>query len=72
MSVIAKYPYINENGFADVTKIKHYSDEGKQIIQAQTGRIYTEAVDVYPCKFKYYEYEEPEQEEIEEGNENET
>ena len=38
--------------------VRHYSDEGKKIRQIETGHIYTEAVDVLPCRYTYEEYEE--------------
>jgi hypothetical protein len=35
--------------------IRHYSDEGKKILQIETGILYDEAVDVLPCRFTYEE-----------------
>lgn len=35
--------------------IRHYSDEGKKILQIETGILYDEAVDVVPCRFTYEE-----------------
>ena len=32
-----------------------YSDEGYLIRQIETGRIYGEAYDTYPCRFTYEE-----------------
>ena len=37
------------------TLIKHESDCGKIILQKETGREYSSAVDVLPCKYTYEE-----------------
>ena len=37
--------------------IKHYSSDGKTILQIETGIEYLEAVDVIPCKYTYEETE---------------
>ncbi len=37
------------------TLIKHESDCGKIICQVETGREYSSAVDVIPCKYTYEE-----------------
>ena len=37
--------------------IKHESDCGKIILQKETGREYSSAVDVIPCKYTYKETE---------------
>lgn len=39
------------------TLIKHESDLGKMIRQVETGREYSSAVDVIPCKYTYEETE---------------
>ena len=39
------------------TLIKHESDCGKIIRQKETGREYSSAVDVVPCKYTYEETE---------------
>ena len=39
------------------TLIKHESDSGKIIRQTETGREYSSAVDVLPCKYTYEETE---------------
>ena len=39
------------------TLIKHESDCGKMIRQKETGREYSSAVDVIPCKYTYEETE---------------
>ncbi len=46
------------------TLIKHESDSGKMIRQVETGREYSSAVDVIPCR---YTYEETEKDIITEG-----
>ena len=35
--------------------IRHYSDEGKMLLQVETGLEYAEAVDVMPCQYTYEE-----------------
>ena len=37
-----------------------YSDDGKQLLQIETGIIYDEAIDVEGAPYTYTEYEEPE------------
>ena len=50
MAVISKNIEVNGR-----TLIKHESDAGKYIRQIETGREYSSAVDVIPCKFTYEE-----------------
>ena len=66
MALIEEYPYI-KNDKKDYTRVRHYSDTGCLIVQTETGRIYEDAVDDYPCKYSYAEVpaEEPQ---IEEAN----
>ena len=40
-----------------------YSDLGMQILQVETGNVYSEAIDVEGAPYTYIEYEEPEVEE---------
>ena len=54
------------------TLVKHESDCGKMIRQKETGREYSSAVDVIPCKYTYEETdkeipERPEMEEVDDG-----
>lgn len=42
----------------DAETVYHYSDAGKKIIQVETGIIYDEAYDIYPCPYTYIESEE--------------
>ena len=42
----------------DAETVYHYSDTGKKIIQVETGIVYDEAYDIYPCPYTYIESEE--------------
>lgn len=42
-----------------VNLFRTYSDEGKQILQVETGVVYEEAVDIENAPYTYVEYEEP-------------
>jgi len=55
MAVKTQYPYIDGNGQGHDNLVKHYSDSNKYIMQVETGAKYSEAVDVYPCKYTYVE-----------------
>ena len=57
--VKAQYPYVDENGNERPELIKHHSDEGKRLLQIETGREYDEAIDVYPCRYTYKETDKP-------------
>ena len=67
-----QYPYIDDFGNERNDLIKTYTDdpEHKMLKQIETGAIYAEAIDVYPCQFTYeevdIEIEEEEEEETEE------
>ena len=39
----------------DGTLIRHFSDTGKMLLQVETGDVYSEAVDVVPCRYTYEE-----------------
>lgn len=41
-----------------VRLFRTYSDEGKIILQVETGGLYDEAIDVFPLKYTYKETEE--------------
>lgn len=43
---------------SDAETVYHYSDAGKKIIQVETGIVYDEAYDIYPCPYTYIESEE--------------
>lgn len=42
--------YLNEG-----TLVKHYSDQGLKLLQVETGLVYDEPVDVFPCRYTYQE-----------------
>lgn len=39
--------------------IRHWSDEGRELLQVETGRSYDTAVDTVPCRYTYREVGEP-------------
>lgn len=52
--IVPDYPYEgNEN------LIRQYSDMNVRIRQVETGAIYDEAIDVYPCRYHYEETDIP-------------
>lgn len=57
----SEHPVIMEDGSENYGLIKHYSDSGRMIKQIETGDIYGEAVDLYPCRYTYEETGEPEE-----------
>lgn len=61
--LIEQYPFIDEEGIKHDNLIKHYSDINKLILQKETGVKYSEAIDVYPCRYTYEETDEPIEEE---------
>ena len=51
---------IQEHPYKDNEKlIRTVSDAGMMILQNETGIKYSEAVDVYPCRYTYTETDEP-------------
>lgn len=54
--IIVQYPYIDEDGKKDYSRIKHYSDEGKLLRKKEVPLPY--AVDSYPCKHEYEEIDD--------------
>lgn len=40
-------------------RIRHYSDAGFMIRQIETGRLYEDAVDRFPCRYTYEETDIP-------------
>lgn len=40
-------------------RIRHYSDKNMKIRQIETGIVYDDAVDIYPCPYTYEETDEP-------------
>ena len=55
-----------EENFEGKGLVHTYSNEGKKLLQVDTGDIYDEAIDL-PGMHTYEEYEEPEPEEEEEN-----
>ena len=53
----------------DNTLIKHYSDLGVMLKQEETGALYADPVDIYPCPFTYTETDIPVETEEEESTE---
>lgn len=49
----------------DGTLIKHYSDEGYMLRQVETGAIYFDPIDIYPCPYTYEETEEKDENQTE-------
>lgn len=43
----------------DGTLIKHYSDKGVMLLQNETGVMYSDPVDVVPCRYTYSETDVP-------------
>lgn len=41
------------------TLVRHYSDSGMMIRQVETGVLYSDAVDVIPCRYTYEETDTP-------------
>lgn len=57
VNVKVQYPYIDEEGNTYANLIKHTAEDenGNKyfILQNETEVEYSEAVDVYPCKYTY-------------------
>ena len=65
--VKTQYPYVDDFGTEHQNLIKHWTDdETKILLQVETGIMYEEAVDAYPCRFTYQEVDKPVEEESEE------
>lgn len=41
------------------TLVRHYSNAGVMIRQVETGTLYSDAVDVIPCRYAYEETDTP-------------
>lgn len=50
----------------DETTVYHYSDRSMKLLQVETGVIYDEAYDIYPCPYTYQETDIPIEEDSEE------
>lgn len=52
-----QFPYVDDNGKTYSNLIKHYAEDEQgnryYILQIETGIRYSEAVDIYPCKYTY-------------------
>ena len=52
-----QYPFIEDNGTIRPDLIKHWAEDENGvkylILQNETGVIYAEAVDIYPCPYTY-------------------
>lgn len=46
--------YLNDGNL-----IKHYSDKNVMLLQVETGIMYSDPVDVAPCRYTYEETETP-------------
>lgn len=57
IEIKTQYPYIDENGNERNDLIKHYAEDENgnryYILQVETNIEYSEAVDVYPCRYTY-------------------
>lgn len=64
-----QYPYIDDNAVAHTNLVKHWTDNpAKVLLQVETGHMYDEAIDVYPCAFTYNEVDKPVKEVEEDTN----
>lgn len=52
---LCEYPYVDENGNVYDNLVRHYSAYGSLIRQEETGELFEEAVDEFPCLYHYYE-----------------
>lgn len=68
-----EFPYVDESGTEYPDLIKTWSDdETKALLQVETGFVYGEAIDLYPCRYTYEEVDKPsEAEDSEDGEERE-
>lgn len=57
MAIKVQRPYVDENKIKHDNLERRYSDEGKPLIQVETGFEYDEAIDVSPSRFTYIEKE---------------
>lgn len=55
MAIQEQHPYIDEKEKKRNDLVKHYSDEGLPIMKLETGEVYDEAIDQWPCPFHYEE-----------------
>ena len=63
-------PFIDDEGVEHADLIKHWTDdENKVLLQVETGYVYGEAIDLYPCPYTYEEIDKPKEDEEDEENE---
>lgn len=61
MAIIQQHPYIDWNDQPHDNLIRTYSDdETKNLLQVETGIVYDDAIDTYPCRYTYEEVDKPE------------
>lgn len=52
-----QYPFIEDNGTIRPDLIKHWAEDENGVqylmLQNETGVMYAEAVDIYPCPYTY-------------------
>lgn len=49
---------IMEEKLRNDTLVRHWSNNNKLILQVETGKLYSEAIDVIPCRYRYVESEQ--------------
>ena len=55
-----QYPFVDDNGVTHENLIRHWTDdETKTLLQVETGVMYDEAIDIYPCPYTYQEVDKP-------------
>ena len=66
--IVEQYPYIDDNGKEHSNLIRHYTDDAtKTLLQVETGVMYDDAIDIYPCPYTYKEVDKPQEKEEDEG-----
>lgn len=64
VSVKEQYPFIDEEGKTYAGLVRHWAEDenGKRYLikQIETGTEYSEAVDLYPCRYTYEATDKPE------------
>ena len=58
--ILTEYPY---HGNARLIRT-HTDNPDKVLQQVETGRVYDEAIDTYPCRFTYREVEKTDEENV--------
>lgn len=52
-----QYPFIEENGNPRHDLVKHWAEDENGVqylmVQNETGVMYAEAIDIYPCPYTY-------------------